>query len=83
MVHVKLFGALRLRSGLKDYQLEAKNLDELYAQLAQLSTQTGGKQVTVKDLRACIVMINGEQCRPRHALSDGDTVVLLTPASGG
>ena len=83
MVSVKLFGALRLRSGLKEYQLEAKNLDELYARLAEISAGTGLEPVTVKDLRTCIVMINGKQCRPRHALSDGDAVVLLTPASGG
>ena len=83
MVTVKLFGALRLRSGLKEYQLEAGSLDELYAQLAEISTRTGSEPVTVKDLRACIVMINGKQCRPRHALADGDAVVLLTPASGG
>ena len=42
-----------------------------------------GEPVTVRDLRDCIVMINGRQCRPHHTLSDGDTVVLLTPASGG
>ena len=83
MVSVKLFGALRLRSGLKEYQLEAKNLDELYAQLAEISAHSGGEPVTVKDLRDCIVMINGKQCRPHHTLSNGDAVVLLTPASGG
>ena len=83
MVRVKLFGALRLRSGLKEYQLEARSLDELYAQLSKISAHSGGESVTVKELRDCIVMINGEQCRPHHTLSDGDTVVLLTPASGG
>ena len=83
MVSVKLFGALRLRSGLKEYQLEARSLDELYAQLSKISAHSGGEPVTVRDLRNCIVMINGRQCRPHHTLSDGDTVVLLTPASGG
>ena len=83
MVTVKLFGALRLRSGLKEYQLEARDLNELYAQLAKISDGIGMEPVTVKDLRTCIVMINGKQCRPHHSLADGDTVVLLTPASGG
>lgn len=83
MVNVKLFGALRLRSGLKEYQLEAKNLNELYSKLAEISAGLGMEPVTVKDLRACIVMINGKQCRPHHPLADGDNVVLLTPASGG
>lgn len=83
MVTVKLFGALRLRSGLKEYRLEANNLNELYAQLAELSNQAGAQPVSVRDLRDCIVMINGKQCRPRHPLSDGDQVVLLTPAGGG
>ena len=83
MVTVKLFGALRLRSGLKEYQLEARDLSELYAQLAKISDGIGMEPVTVKDLRTCIVMINGKQCGPHHSLADGDTVVLLTPASGG
>lgn len=83
MVTVKLFGALRLRSGLKEYELEAADLAELYAKLADLSTRTGMEALSVKDLRSCIVIINGKQCKPRHSLSDGDAVVLLTPASGG
>ena len=41
------------------------------------------EQVTVRELRSCIISINGKQCGPRHALRDGDAVVLLTPASGG
>ena len=52
MVSVKLFGALRLRSGLKEYQLEARNLTELFSQLAELSVHTGMEQVTVRDLRS-------------------------------
>ena len=83
MVSVKLFGALRLRSGLKEYQLEARNLTELFSQLAELSAHTGMEQITVRELRSCIISINGKQCGPRHALRDGDAVVLLTPASGG
>ena len=83
MITVKLFGALRLRSGLKEYQLEAENLNALYTQLSEISKNKGMEAVSVKELRDCIVMINGKQCKPHHALSDGDTVVLLTPASGG
>lgn len=83
MVTVKLFGALRLRSGLKEYQLEAQHLNELYDQLVQISKQNSPEPVSIRDLKSCIVMINGTQCKPRHSLKDGDTVVLLTPASGG
>ena len=83
MVTVKLFGALRLRSGLREYRLDCASLDELFRQLSALSAELGRETVSIKELRGCIVLVNGKESRPRRTLADGDQVVLMTPASGG
>ena len=67
MVKVKLFGLLRLDTGLKELELGANSVKELY----------------LKDIDGCIVMINGVQGKKSSKLAPGDEVMLMSPVCGG
>lgn len=77
MIHVKLFGVLRLKTGLKEINMEADTLPEVFR---LLSEKTGWSE---KDFHNCIVMINGIPAKKKTALKDGDSLVLLSPSGGG
>ena len=76
MITVKLFGLLRLESGIKEKQLEAATVKEVLEKLAQAG-------INPKDLRACVIFVNGENVNRRKKLKDGDLVVLMPPVAGG
>ena len=76
MITVKLFGLLRLESGIKQRQLEAATVKEVLQQLAQ-------EGLSKKDLDGCVVFVNGESANKRRKLTDGDTVTLMPPVAGG
>ena len=78
MITVKLFGLLRLDSGIRERQLEAATVNEVFTQLLQETNR-----ITRKDLDGCVVMINGKPGSKRSKLTDGDQVVLLSPVAGG
>ena len=76
MITVKLFGLLRLESGIKEQQVEASTVKEALQQLAQMG-------LSAKDLAGCVIVVNGESANKRRKLTDGDTVVLMPPVAGG
>ena len=84
MVHVKLFGLLRLDTGLKELDAEAATVEDLYPiLLAEAKKAKPATKVTAKDVDGCVVMINGKQGRRSSRLQDGDEVMLMSPVCGG
>lgn len=84
MVTVKLFGTFRLDSGLKELQLEAGSVKDIFPlimdEVRRLDPQT---ELTIKDLKSCVVSLNGRQVGMRAALNDGDLVILVPAVAGG
>ena len=76
MITVKLYGLLRIESGIKEVQLEAKTVKEVLDQLAS-------RGIAPKDLHGCVVLVNGNNANKRSKLTDGDLVVLMSPVAGG
>ena len=76
MITVKLFGLLRLESGIKERQMEAAAVKDVLEALAQAG-------ISKKDLGGCVIFVNGEKANKRTKLTDGDLVVLMPPVAGG
>lgn len=76
MITVKLYGLLRIESGIKEKQLEAAAMKEVLDQLA-------GCGIARKDLEGSVILVNGKNANKRSKLKDGDTVVLMSPVAGG
>ena len=84
MVTVKVFGLLRLDTGIRELRAEAEDVRSLYPLLlAAAEKNRPGCGIRAADLDGCIVMVNGVQKNKKAKLHDGDTVVLMSPASGG
>ena len=84
MVHVKLFGLLRLDTGLKELDAEAATVGDLYPiLLAEAKKAKPATKVTAKDVDGCVIMINGKQGKKSSRLKDGDEVMLMSPVCGG
>lgn len=84
MVHVKLFGLLRLDTGLKELDADASTVRELYPIiLSESKLAHPGTTVSAKDIDGCIVVINGKQGSKKTPLHDGDEVFLMSPVCGG
>ena len=76
MITVKLYGLLRIDSGIKEKQLEAATVKAMLDQLAACG-------IDRKDLNGCIILVNGKPANKRSKLTDGDGVVLMSPVAGG
>ena len=76
MITVRLYGLLRLNSGIKERQLEAASMKEVFIQLSR-------EGIPRKELEGSIILINGKSASKRSKLADGDTVVLMSPVAGG
>ena len=76
MITVKLYGLLRIESGIKEKRLEATTVKELIGSL----TACG---IPAKALSGCVILVNGKPANKRTKLMDGDTVVLISPVAGG
>ena len=76
MITVKLYGLLRLESGIRERQLEAKTVKEVFAALEEAGADS-------KALAGCLILINGKSGNKRSKLTPGDTVVLMSPVAGG
>ena len=76
MITVKLFGLLRLESGIKQRQLNVTSVKEVFPAL-----EAAG--ISRKDLQGCTILVNGNYANKRAKLKDGDTVVLMPPVAGG
>ena len=76
MITAKLYGLLRIESGIKEKQLEAATVKEVLQQLTNLG-------IDAKALSGCVILVNGKNVNRRSKLTDGDTVVLMSPVAGG
>ena len=76
MITVKLYGLLRIESGIRQKQLEARTVKEVLAALADCG-------IPKKDLDGCVVLVNGASAKKQTKLRDGDLVVLMSPVAGG
>ena len=76
MITVKLYGLLRIESGIKERQLEAWTVKEVLAFLAECG-------IDKRDLEGCLILVNGAAARKQTKLKDGDLVVLMSPVAGG
>ena len=76
MITVKLYGLLRIESGIKETRLEAETVKEVLDTLA-------ASGISRKDLNSCLILVNGRSAGKRRKLADGDTVVLMSPVAGG
>ena len=76
MIAVKLYGLLRIESGIREKQLEARTVKEVLLLLADCG-------IPRKDLDGCVVLVNGAGAKKQTKLHDGDTVVLMSPVAGG
>lgn len=73
-VKVRLYGVIRLKTGVTGFETEAGTLEELQKQIPG---------VTLKEAKDLIVLVNGEKAGRRYKLKTGDEVVLMSPAGGG
>ena len=76
MITVKLYGLLRLDSGIKERQMEAVTVKEVLHDLENCG-------ISRKDLEGCVILINGKSANKRSKLHSGDQVVLMSPVAGG
>ena len=83
MVKVGVYGVLRLDSGVKSFETEAKDVPELVQRVYEEAKRVRPDScVTVKDIKGCMVVVNGKMAKPNAKLKDGDEIMLI-PASGG
>ena len=76
MITVKLYGLLRIESGIKEKQLKVSAVREVLDALAACG-------IDRKNLDSCLILVNGKGANKRSKLTDGDTVVLMSPVAGG
>ena len=75
MITVKLFGLVRIETGIKELQIEAANVRDLQKALTQYLPK--------KKIKGCVLLINGKQANRFTKLKDGDQVMLMPPVAGG
>ena len=78
MITVKLFGLLRLDTGLRELQVEAASIRQLKSEILHATDQ-----ITKETLRGCVILVNGTPCKSWTKLKDGDQVTLMPPVAGG
>lgn len=76
MITVKLYGLIRLDSGIRQQQLEADTVKEVFTQLTQLGLRK-------KALDGCVILVNGKPAGKKQKLKNGDRVQLMSPVAGG
>ena len=84
MITVKLFGTLRIDSGVKAVQAEASRVKELYAPVLEaIQAKQPDTCITLKTLKGCRIAVNGNAAAPNTALRPGDIVYLFPAVAGG
>ena len=76
MITVKLYGLLRIESGIKEKQLEAATVAEVLDALAECG-------IPRRELKGCVILLDGKSATKRSKLKNGDTVILMSPVAGG
>ena len=75
MITVKLFGLIRLETGIKELQVEAVNVGQLQKALTQW--------IPEEKIKGCVLLVNGKQANRFTKLKSGDQVMLMPPVAGG
>lgn len=75
MITVKLFGLVRLETGIKELQIEAANVRQLQKELT--------RWIPEEKIKGCVLLVNGKQATRFTKLSSGDQVMLMPPVAGG
>ena len=75
MITVKVFGLVRLQTGIKELQIEAKNVKELKKALTQ--------SIPEEMVKGCVLLLNGKPANRFTKIKDGDQVMLMPPVAGG
>ena len=76
MITVKLYGLLRINSGIKERKIEAESIKDVLEDLMM-------QGISRKELDGCIVLINQKSPNKKSKLTDGDVVQLMSPVAGG
>ena len=76
MITVKLYGLLRIDSGIKERKIEAAGMKDVCRDLMM-------QGISQKELNGCIILVNGKPANKNHKLQDGDVVQLMSPVAGG
>ena len=76
MITVKFFGLLRLDHGIRTLQLEAETMAQVFSHLESLG-------IPRRELKGCVVFLNGSPANKRSVLKDGDQVIFMSPVAGG
>ena len=76
MITVKLYGLMRVESGIRELQMQADTTKTLLLRLQEAGLKK-------EDLRGCCLLINGSPAKRVRKLNDGDVVQLLPPVAGG
>jgi len=84
MVTVKLFGTTRLKAGVKELRVDARCVRDVYSPLFEkIQAVNPDTPLTAKDIKNCLVSVNGNTAGSLTRLKDGDTVFLFTASAGG
>ena len=75
MITVKLFGLVRLQTGIKELQVEAANVKQLKKALCSNNPE--------EMVKGCVLLVNGKPANRFTKLKDGDQVMLMPPVAGG
>lgn len=75
MITVKLFGLVRLETGIKELQIDAANVKELKRELS--------RHIPEEKIKGCVLLINGKQASRFTKVKEGDQVMLMPPVAGG
>ena len=76
MITVKLYGLLRIDSGIKERNIEAGSINDIFQDLMN-------QGIPRKAPTGCVILVNGKPARKRTTLHDGDVVTLMSPVAGG
>ena len=76
MITVRLYGLMRVESGIRSLAVEADNLKTLYLRLQEAGLNR-------RELKGCYVLVNGAPMPRNGTFKDGDVVQLLPPVAGG
>ena len=75
MITVKLFGLVRVETGIKQLQVEAANVRQLQKELSQY--------IPEEAIKGCVLLVNGKRANRFTKLTSGDQVMLMPPVAGG
>ena len=75
MITVKLFGLVRLETGIKELRVEADNVRQLQKALT--------RNIPEEKIKGCVLLVNGKRANPFTILKDGDQVMMMPPVAGG